>query len=116
MSSPPSTFTRSFLLLFSGAIVWAVHFAVIYGVTGMMCARPAMRGEWLGVGIVAWCVGLASLIAVAALAVLHSGSWRRWLQGREISFERKTAASVALFAILAIIWETLPVAMVPECG
>lgn len=116
MSTRPPTFTRSFLLLFSGAIVWAVHFVAIYGFTGVMCARPALRQEWLGIGIIAWGVSLASLVAIGVLAVIHYAGWRTWLQGRDMSFERKTAASVALFAILAIVWETVPILLVPECG
>ena len=116
MSASPPTFTRSFLLLFSGAIVWSVHFVAIYGFTGVMCARPALRQEWLGIGIIAWGVSLASLMAIAILVVLHFASWRAWRQGHDISFQRKTAASLALFAILAIVWETLPVLLVPACG
>ena len=54
-------FTSTMLRMSSGAIVWAAHFAVIYGVTALACARGNAR-------IVPWVIGLATL------------AWRRVLR------------------------------------
>ena len=43
----------------SGVVVWAVHFAMIYGSTALACARGFARRAWLGVGVVAWAIGAA---------------------------------------------------------
>ena len=97
------------LLPVAGALVWAVHFAVIYGITSWLCARGAATMQWLGIGIVTWSVGIATMMALAALAALffsarHARGFLSWI-----------TAGVAALAALAIVWEALPAFMVPPC-
>lgn len=85
-------------------VVWALHFAVIYGTTGLACARGAP-------GMVPWVIGIATLLAAAACSaifVMHArrrGAFRHWL-----------SAGIAAMALLAIVWEALPVLLVPACA
>jgi hypothetical protein len=92
----------SALRMSSGAMVWALHFAVIYGFTGLACAR--------GFGAaVPWAVGAASVVAaLAAIAIIvtHlSPEFTRWM-----------TAAIAGCALLAILWEALAALLAPPCG
>lgn len=107
-----TSFTRSFLRLFSGPTIWALHFLAIYGATGVLCARPALRQDWLGISAIAWMLGTAALLAVAAIELIHARDWR----DRKTDFMRMTASGLALLSIIAIVWETVPLFLVPECG
>ena len=92
------------LWLSSGVIVWAIHFVAIYGYTGLACARAMERS-------VPWAVGGATLIAAtAALAILA-----RAMRTAGRSFESWMAAGIAALALIAILWETLPVMILPVC-
>jgi hypothetical protein len=105
-------FTSTTLRMFSGVIIWAAHFTVIYGFTALACARGFAELQWLGVGIVPWTVGGATLIAVTATLVMGVPAAR----AARASFENWMTAGVAGLALIAIVWETWPVIMVPTCG
>jgi hypothetical protein len=109
------SFTRDFLRLFSGPIIWAIHFLTIYGFTGVLCARPALRDTWLGISVFSWGIGAATSVAIAALIFLHSRDWRNILAGRKSDFIHLTASGLGLLSIVAIVWETVPVFIVPAC-
>jgi hypothetical protein len=100
------------LRMFSGALIWAVHFIAIYGFTTLACARGFATMQWLGVGIVAWAIGAATMIAlVAAVAVAVYATRTVPVNG----FTEWITAGVAALAALAIVWEALPAIMVPAC-
>ena len=98
------TFLRSALLLFAGPLTWAAHFAAIYGFTGLACARA-----WTGA--VPWAVAGATLAAALACAFVIAAGMRR----REV-FEAWLGAMLAAAALVAILWEALPVLLVPACA
>ena len=97
-------FPRTALRISGGVIVWALHFAAIYGITGLACARG-----WEG--IVAPAIVAATVPAAAAALYFIVAGWRR----REV-FEHWLSASIAGFALLAIIYEAYPVLVIPTCG
>jgi hypothetical protein len=97
-------FAATALRMSSGVIVWALHFAAIYGVTGLACARAAPQAALIG-------VALATLVAVGALVPIVVSGWRR-----RAEFESCFTAAVAAFALLAVVWEALPALWVPTCG
>ena len=96
--------TRTAFLVFAGPLAWAAHFATIYGFTGVACARGLA-------GAVPWAIAAATLVAGAAcgFVILHS------LRRRE-HFEHGLGAGLAAAALLAIVWEALPVLMVRPCA
>jgi hypothetical protein len=107
-----STSTRVALRMVSGALIWAVHFIAIYGFTSLACARGLATTQWLGIGIVAWTIGAATMIALAAaVAVIVSATRTAPVNG----FTEWITAGVAALAALAIVWEALPAIMVPAC-
>ena len=94
---------RQLLFMSSGVVIWALHFGAIYGLTGLACARGWQ--EMVPPGI-----GLATVVAaILAVAVVVAG-WRRRAQ-----FESWMTAGIAALALVAILWEALPVLIVPIC-
>lgn len=90
------------LWMSSGVVLWALHFALIYGFTALACAR--------GFGAAApWTVGAATLVAAAlavALIVTNlSSEFTRWM-----------TAALAAAALVAILWEGLSAFMVSPCA
>ncbi len=115
-ASSASSFTHNFLLLFSGPLIWAVHFVAIYGFIGIVCARPPADAEWLGIGVALWGVCGASLLAVVAMAAICM-----WIKPRDTVrdnqvFIRWMSITLCLLSAAAIGWETLAAFMVPVCG
>ena len=91
------------LWMAAGVIVWALHFAAIYGITGLACARVMPH-------VVPWAVGLATLVAAGAAAWIA----RRGMQRRG-DFIDAVAAGLGALALLGILWEGAAIAMVPAC-
>lgn len=102
------------LLLFAGPITWGLHFLAIYGFTGVACARPGAGVQWLGLSWQGWVVIVAGLVAAAVLAACSRTRPRSNLvHNRE--FLRMTGLALNGLALLAIVWETLAVVMLPGC-
>lgn len=110
-----SAFIPDFLLIFSGPIVWAIHFVAIYGWTGLICARPGWDTEWMSLPLIAWGVLGASVVAVAVIAFLAFGLHVERGEEENPRFTRWLTKALAGFSILAIVWETIPVFLVPAC-
>lgn len=97
-------FVATALRMSSGAIVWAVHFAVIYGYTGLACARG-----WADT--VPWVLGIATAAAVLATLLIIASGYRD-----RARFESWMTYAIGGAALVAIAWEALPVLIVTTCG
>ncbi len=97
-------FAATALGLSAGIAVWALHFAAIYGVTAVACARGLPQ-------VVAPAVAWATFAATAALAVIIVRGYRRRRR-----FEQWLSAALGSLALVAVLWEALPVVVVPPCG
>lgn len=97
------SFALTALRIGAGVIVWTLHFAAIYGVTGLACARG-----WTS--IVAPSIGAATALAAAACIAIIVAGWRR-----RAEFESWLSASVGALALVAIAYEAIPVLIVPIC-
>lgn len=97
-------FAATALHISSGVIIWAAHFAAIYGLTALACARNAPQ-------LVLPAVAVPTFAAAALLVVVL---WRGI--ARRKAFESWMSATVAAFSLLAVAWEAIPVLMVPPCG
>lgn len=111
-------FTRIFLLMFSGPIIWTAHFFTIYGVTGLACARRFAHEEWFGVSVVLWTIGAITLAALVAilLIVFKAVSGKTTRDNARFSFIQWITAGLGLFFIVVIFWEITPAALVPVCA
>ena len=102
------------LLLFAGPIVWGLHFLSIYGFTGMACARPVGGAQGLGLSWQGWAVIAAGAVAAGVLvACLRARPRSNLVHNRE--FLRVTGLALNGLALLAIVWETLAVVLLPGC-
>lgn len=110
-----SAFTHDFLLLFAGPLIWAIHFVAIYGFTGVVCARPDPGAAWLGVGLLTWGLVGAALAAIAAIVACLAVKPKDAATDNR-SFVRWVSAGLGLLAIVAIVWETMTVFLVPSCA
>jgi hypothetical protein len=95
----------------SGIIVWAIHFAVIYGFTALACDRGFAHADWVGAGPVTWVV----LGATAVSALLLVWLMRRLLQQARHSFIDWLGAGVAGLALIGVLYEAVPVLLVVPC-
>jgi len=98
-------FFRAALRAMAPILVWALHFAVSYGLVAWGCvawgAVAPLRG-WL------IAVGVAALAVVATLGVL---AWRRAPGPLAVPAERWTA----LLALLGVAWTVVPAFVLPLC-
>jgi hypothetical protein len=87
-----------------GIVVWAAHFAAIYGFTALGCARGFEH-------LVPRMVVGASIVAGALLLATMARGWigrahvEHWLSG-----------AIAAFAFVAVVFETIPAWAVPTCA
>ena len=91
------------LRISAGAIVWAVHFAVVYGVTALACAREQPR-------LAPWIVTLATVAGAAIASAIVVRSYRR-----RDDFARWLTAAVAATAVVAMLWEALASLLAGSC-
>lgn len=98
-----------------GPMIWGVHFLAIYVFTAMACARRPFNPDW--VAAVPWVVFALTLLATAALLTTAVPAIRANKRSRDDAsgFIPWTTAAFAALALVAVIWETLPVLLVPVC-
>jgi len=106
-----SRFTRDFLLLFSAPIIWVVHFLFVYGFTGIACARGFAHVQWFGTDTVAVAILGATFAAIVFIVL----TLVRIPAGTD-AFLRWSTIGLGLLSAVAVVWETLPVPLVPACG
>ena len=108
-----ATFTRTTLRMFSGVLIWAAHFTVIYGFTALACARGFADAKWLGLDVVTSAIVAATALAAGAVLAFVVPAKRAGLD----NFENAMTAGAGALALLAIVWEGLvPVFIVPACS
>lgn len=95
---------RRALHMSAGVILWALHFAAIYGYAGLACARGWERS-------VTPVVAVSTLLAAVAVVALFVTAWPR-----RASFEAAITAGLAAFALLAILWEGASIAFLVPCA
>lgn len=106
-----NSFSRTFLFMLAGPLIWAAHFVFVYSMHGVACARPAWQASWMSLPVSAWIIMAASLLALLAMAFAHF----RLRHSGDDRFLSRLAAALCLLSAVAIIWETLPLLWVPAC-
>jgi uncharacterized protein involved in cysteine biosynthesis len=111
------------LRMFAGLLLWTAHFGVIYGVTALVCARRLADVTILGLGLVPFTIAVTTLVALLAAGLvlaLAVGDLRAARQTPERDqtrvFLSAMTATVAGLAMVAIVWDALPVLIVPACA
>ncbi len=89
------------LRLSAGPLLWLAHLTALYGFNAIACARGFSSA-------VPWGVGAATVILGAGatlVAFRHRKDFVDWL-----------TAALGAVALLAILWQALPVLMVSPCA
>src|SRR5688572_18036940 len=108
-------FTPTFFYMLSGLIIWSLRFVAAYSFTAIACSRGWTGDLFAGINLVAFGIGLLSLLAllgcgvvlVWALSHMRFASPDRQTE-ENTRFVHYIAATVAALASVAVIWETLP--------
>jgi hypothetical protein len=115
MSAPRTRPLADLLRLLVGPVVWFLHLVVLYGAEALICTPPVGPEQammWLGAA--------ATGAAVAALVILVAtpapGVDQRPGQHTGAAFLRNTTLLLALLSAIGVIWNALPLALVPVCA
>lgn len=116
-------FIRKSLFMLGGLLVWGVHFALIYTLNALACARQFAGMRIFGFGIVPFTVSAMTLVALAAtlvillLAVRQRGPARASRDETPVNdFMRYMTITIAWLSFAAIAWNGVPALIVPPCG
>lgn len=111
-------------------VVWAVHFVLVYSITGLACADAWAARQWLGVrlfvwALLAWTAVALALIAWFARRAQHArrrharaieaadAATRRELERQ--CFAARATMLIAAIAAIAVAFTAVPVFVVPDC-
>lgn len=90
-------------------LVWAAHFAFLYGLAGAQCSALLARA-----GPSTWMMWLASALAAAACLLML---WRaRGAMRTGSALADQARAVSALLALVGVAWATLPLLLLDGCG
>ena len=113
---------KELLVALAGLCIWFAHFGAVYALQGFGCniADGSSPG---GQAVISGAMLFASAIAVSALALIIVTTFRR--AQREASdantqddwrFLHYLQFAIAALALMAVIWTTLTVLMLPTCA
>jgi hypothetical protein len=106
----------------AGLVIWAAHFTAIYAVSAFACERGWAARPLFGLPWVAALVGIATVVALTLLAFAFRPALTAprapMLDGGEAEpqFTRWFAGSAGVLAALAVVFQALPVLLLPGCG
>ncbi|HEV7346211.1 MAG TPA: hypothetical protein VGN60_11335 [Devosia sp.] len=117
------TFFKPLLASVSGLVIWAAHFGIIYAVNALNCERRWMDQTVLGMGLVPFAITMATIAAVLGLAIIAALAFLDKAPNlpdaaneRTSVFFRKLTITVTALALVAVIYQTIPVYVVPACA
>jgi hypothetical protein len=123
----------SLFTVIAGPLVWTVHFLALYIFTAIACAHGFFHDEILGVRVVPLFGGAVTVVAVVLIFDSMVLAYRRWrgMPGdgqpgplpphdtNDIASRRRFMAYAGFLlsglALIATIWETLPLVFLTTC-
>jgi hypothetical protein len=92
------------LWMSSGILVWALHFAALYGFTSLACAR--------GFGAsIPWVAGTATAAALVAMTLIALRA-----APRRAGFTAWMTLAIVGFAAIGVMYDAVPLLIVPPCA
>jgi hypothetical protein len=112
------SFGAALLRMSAPLVIWAVHFLVIYGLTAIACAHGFGATRVLGIDIVSWGIGAATVVAAGAMLFTIAAAVRhlRPQSNGTAAFVHWMSAAAGGLALVGVLWEAMPVLIVPVCG
>jgi hypothetical protein len=123
----------SLFSLIAGPLVWTAHFLTLYIFTAIACAHGFFRQEILGVRVVPLFGGAVTVVAVALILDAVVLAYWRWRglpsdeapasqpphDANDVASRRRFMAYAGLLlsglALIATVWETLPIVFFATC-
>jgi hypothetical protein len=123
----------SLFSLIAGPLVWTAHFLTLYILTAIACAHGFFHQEFLGMRVVPLFGGAVTLVAVALILDAVVLAYRRWRglpadgasaplpphDANDVASRRRFMAYAGLLlsglALIATVWETLPILFFATC-
>jgi hypothetical protein len=114
MSAPRTRPLVDLLRLFVGPVVWFLHLALLYGAEALICTPPVgpVRAMiWLGLAATAVALGILVFLAAGPAPrangrpSVHTGA----------AYLHNMTRLLAFLSAIGVIWNALPVALVPVC-
>ena len=112
--------TAQLFWMTSGFVFWAAQFTIIYGITGVACARGWYHFALLGLDVVRASIASATALALAATALVF---WRAFsARGRSAHndpserFVETVTLWVCGLSLVAIAYSGLPAVILPACS
>lgn len=107
---------RKWLLLLSGPVLWAAHFAVSYAASGLDYTFDGHAGPGAHLTVL-----IAGMLALAVQALLLRAAWHmhneEWSANLDLArFWRRSCSVLLLLTSVAIVCQTLPVLFVTAAG
>jgi hypothetical protein len=107
------------LLWLGGPLIWAAHFAIMYGAETLFCLYNAGSGgaSFQAFAMVFTAGAIAMVLAVMAWQLVRESRFSGGHGRREgASFLRKTSVILGLAALVAMLWAAVPPAMLSPCS
>jgi hypothetical protein len=106
-----------FLRMTIAPTIWFAHFSVLYAAEALICIGPP--ADWGAT--MRWTVILATAAALGGLIILaarllRSGKNAPPRSEDSAAWLRRTSLLLTLLSALAVIWTTLPTAVLPACA
>ena len=114
MSAPRTRPVADLLRLFIGPVVWLLHLALLYCAEALICMQPVGSGQamvWLG--IAATTAALGTLVLLTSAPSPRAGGPSQYTGA---AYLPDTTQLLALLAAIGVIWNALPVVLVPVCA
>ncbi|WP_119459219.1 hypothetical protein [Rhodospirillaceae bacterium SYSU D60014] len=114
-------FSARLVEMFAGPLIWAAHFLFIYIFQALACARGFADIDLFGVGIVPLTVGVATVAAAVAtifmllVAMRDLGAIGSAAERDAERFMNWMTAAGAGLSLVAVLWDGLPVLLLPPC-
>ena len=112
MSEPRFAPVLAYLL--GGMIVWAAAFTAAYAGAAFICARGLGDKAVLGIPVLPFWLGITTLVAMAASAIIAGVAYRR--RSTRGDFVNTMALSLALLALVGIVWNGVPALLFKTCA
>jgi hypothetical protein len=104
-------FTPTTFFLWSGLLIWAADFLLIYVIEAIACAKGFAAARILGIGVIPLTTLICSAAAAAASALIVRHCVRRLSAARSdqrVQFTFFVTAATGALALIAILWTALP--------
>lgn len=109
-------FAAGLLRLIAGPLIWLAHFLFVYTVNALACGRPSAALDWAGFAVSSWIIVAGGAMALGGMVLIVRRQRRRARTSGARAFDAWLAQALCVLSAVAVVWETLPVFLMPPCA